>query len=45
MLEVIASVPIKPEATKLKMVQALFDSGTDDDHMDPDLFKGGILSS
>ena len=44
-MEIIVSVPIKPKATKLKMVQALLDLGADDDHVDPDLFKEGILSS
>ena len=36
-MEITASVPIKPEATKLKTVQALLDLGADDDHMDPDI--------
>ena len=44
-MKVIACVPIKPDATKLKTVQAFLDSCADDDHLDPDLFKDGVLAS
>ena len=39
-----AIISVLTEARKLKMVQALLDSGVDDDQVDSDLFKDDALS-